>query len=139
MDVRIRNDFKEDSTSMSFDMLQNIVPKNISFCPGNTSIWDIWEDHGVSQCFMETVSTVVLFSFLLLAGTIQLCMYKKYGSEVSPIQVGKSKLYCLQVFVIWMIPILEVTRFVLQLTVLDDRNLYGYMVSTIILPIYIKY
>ncbi|XP_044763694.1 ATP-binding cassette sub-family B member 6 [Coccinella septempunctata] len=134
MENRIRNDFDGGSYFMSIDSL-NIMPKHISFCPGNTSLWDVWEDHGVSQCFMETISTTVLFSFLFIAGTIQLCMYRKYGSEVSPIQLGKSKLYCLQVFVIWMIPILEVTRFILQLTVLNDKNLYWYMIVSLVLTL----
>lgn len=130
MENRIRQDFSENSNFVNINAVKNIMPKNVSFCPGNASLWDIWEDHGVSQCFMETISSSVLFAFLFLAGTIQLCMYRKYGSEVSPVQLGKSKLYCLQIFVILMIPILEVTRFILQLTVLNDKSLYGYMVGT---------
>ncbi|KAL3271020.1 hypothetical protein HHI36_021520 [Cryptolaemus montrouzieri] len=115
--------------------LDKFPPKYIDFCPLNISIWDVWLDHGVSQCFMETFTASILFVFLFIAGTIQMCMYRKYGSEVSPIHLIGSKLYCLQIFVILMIPILEVTRFVLQLTVLHDKNLYGYMLVSLVLTL----
>lgn len=103
------------------------------YCPPNVTLSDIWINHGTSQCFMETVSNSVIAGFLLIAGTIQLCMYRKYGTEVSPNQLTKSKMYYTQIFFTLFIPLLEVVRFSLQATVLNDKQIYGYMVSTTLL------
>lgn len=101
---------------------------NISYCPPNITIWEIWVNHGTSQCFMDTVTSSVIAGFIFIAGTIQLCMYRKYGTEVSPDHVTRSKLYCLQIFLTLFLPILEITRFSLQATILNDKTIYGYMV-----------
>lgn len=101
---------------------------NISYCPPNITIWEVWVNHGTSQCFMDTVTTSVIAGFILVAGTIQLCMYKKYGTEVSPNHVSRSKLYYLQIFLTLFLPILEIIRFCLQATILNDKTIYGYMV-----------
>lgn len=102
---------------------------NISYCPPNITIWEVWVNHGTSQCFMDTVSSSVIAGFILIAGTIQLWMYRKYGTDVSPTHVSKSKLYYLQIFVILFLPIIEITRFILQATLLNDKTIYGYMVK----------
>lgn len=98
------------------------------YCPPNVTLSEVWIDHGTSQCFMDTVSSSVIAGFLLMAGTVQLCMYRKYGTEVSANQLSRSKLYYLQIFFTLFVPILEVVRFVLQATVLNDKQVYGYMV-----------
>ena len=77
---------------------------------------------------METVLSSVIAGFILIAGTIQLCMYRKYGTEISPNHLVKSRLYHFQIFVTLLVPILEVIRFILQATVLKEQ-IYGYMVS----------
>lgn len=106
---------------------------NVTYCPANVTLFEIWVDHGMSQCFMETTSALILFGFMFFVGTAQICMYRKYGTELSRAYLPKSKLYVLQVLVIWMVPLLETTRFILQLTVLNDRHLYGYMILSLIL------
>lgn len=107
-----------------------------SYCPPNIHIWNVWVDHGTSQCFMETVSNAVIAGFIFIAGTIQLCMYRKYGTEVSPNHLTASKLYYLQLFLTEFIPLLEIVRFVLQGTVLNDKTIYGYMVVSLVLTIF---
>lgn len=103
---------------------------NMTYCPPGIHIWDVWVDHGTPQCFMDTLSSSVLAGFILIAGTIQLCMYRKYGTEVSPNHLSKSRLYHLQIFLTLFLPVLEVVRFVLQATVYEDKAVYGYMVRT---------
>ncbi|CAH1113985.1 unnamed protein product [Psylliodes chrysocephalus] len=106
---------------------------NISYCPPNISIWDVWVDHGTSHCFMNTLTSSILASYILIAGTIQLCIYRKYGTEVSPNHLSRSKLYYVQVFVTIFLPILEIIRFILQATVYEDKNVYGYMIVSLVL------
>lgn len=108
---------------------------NISYCPPNISIWNVWVDHGTSHCFMNTLTSSILASYILIAGTIQLCIYRKYGTEVSPNHLSRSKLYYVQVFVTIFLPILEIIRFILQATVYEDKNVYGYMVSNFVVNI----
>lgn len=103
---------------------------NISYCPPNITIWEIWVNYGTSQCFMDTVTSSVIAGFILMAGTIQLCMYRKYGTEVSRNHVSRSKLYNLQICLTLFLPILEITRFSLQATIINDKTIYGYMVRT---------
>ncbi|CAG9854344.1 unnamed protein product [Phyllotreta striolata] len=106
---------------------------NISYCPPNISIWDVWIDHGTSHCFMNTLTSSILAAYILIGGTIHLCIYRKYGTEASPNHLSRSKLYYLQVFVTILLPVLEIIRFVLQATVYDDRTIYGYMIVSLVL------
>lgn len=49
----------------------------MEYCPPNVSLAEIWIDHGISQCFMETASAAFIGGFLLVFGTIQIVMYKR--------------------------------------------------------------
>lgn len=51
--------------------------KMIEYCPPNVTLGEIWVDHGISQCFMETVSAIIIGGFLLVFGTMQIIMYKR--------------------------------------------------------------
>lgn len=106
-----------------------MVAYNMTYCPPGVHIWDVWVDHGTSQCFMDTVTSSVIAGFILIAGGVQLWMYKKYGTEVSNNHLVKSCLYRFQIFVTLLVPLLEIVRFILQATVLNDKHIYGYMVS----------
>lgn len=99
------------------------------YCPPNETLSKIWVNHGLSKCFINTVAPTVIAGFLFIMGTIQIIMYKKYGTEVSPNHLTKSKLYHLQIFFTIYVPILEITRFTLLATILGDKTIYGYMVG----------
>ncbi|XP_076254265.1 ATP-binding cassette sub-family B member 6-like [Rhynchophorus ferrugineus] len=109
---------------------------NFTYCPPNITIWEVWINHGINQCFLNTLSSSVIAGFILIAGTIQLCIYKKYGTEVSPNHLTKSKLYYLQIFLSIFLPLLDAIRFILALTVLDNKIIYGYMVLSLVLVIF---
>lgn len=100
----------------------------MSYCPPNITFTEIWVNHGMSKCFMDTVSTAVISLYLLTFGTIQLWMYRKYGTESNEALLPKSKLYIVQKFFLYFIPMLNIVRIILQGTVLDDEKVYGYMV-----------
>lgn len=99
-----------------------------SYCPPNITFTDIWVQHGMSKCFMDTVSTSIISLYLLIFGTIQLWIYRKYGTETNAVLLPKSKLYIGQKFFLYFVPILSVIRIILQGTILDDKKIYGYMV-----------
>ncbi|XP_029043529.1 ATP-binding cassette sub-family B member 6 [Osmia bicornis bicornis] len=101
-----------------------------SYCPPNITFTDIWVQHGMSKCFMDTVSTSIISLYLLIFGTIQLGMYRKYGTEINAGLLSKSKLYIGQKFFLYFVPILSIIRIILQGTILDDKKIYGYMILT---------
>lgn len=102
---------------------------NISYCPPNITLSEIWTQNGISQCFMDTVSTSVIAGFLLISGLIQLFIYKRYATHSEDF-IPKSKLYNFQIFLLSFVPLLAFTRFVLQAAFYDDTVLYGYMVRS---------
>ncbi|KZC11789.1 ATP-binding cassette sub-family B member 6, mitochondrial [Dufourea novaeangliae] len=105
----------------------------MTYCPPNITFNGIWVEHGISKCFMDTITTTVISLYLLTFGTLQLWMYNKYGTEVSALLLPKNKLYTLQKFLLYFVPILSVVRIVLQGTILDDKRVYGYMILSTVL------
>nr|XP_026499703.1 ATP-binding cassette sub-family B member 6, mitochondrial [Vanessa tameamea]XP_026499704.1 ATP-binding cassette sub-family B member 6, mitochondrial [Vanessa tameamea] len=102
----------------------------MEYCPPNVTLGEIWIDHGISQCFMETVSAAVIGGFLLVFGTIQIVMYKRYATEV--IDVRSSKLFLVQLFFTLFVPVLAVVRFLLQSFVFKGGHIYGYMILALV-------
>lgn len=102
---------------------------HIDYCPPNVSIHDIWIDHGLSHCFYDTLSSIILVTFILFFGTIQLIMYHKYGTRIDLIPANTSKLYCFQLILLCTLPLLSIARFVLETFIFVDAHVYGYMVS----------
>lgn len=100
----------------------------MSYCPPNITFTDIWIDHGMSKCFMDTISITIISSYLLIFGTIQFWIYQKYGTETATTLLPKNKLYIVQKFFLYFVPILSIIRIILQGTILNDTKIYGYMV-----------
>ncbi|EFN81504.1 ATP-binding cassette sub-family B member 6, mitochondrial [Harpegnathos saltator] len=107
----------------------------IRYCPPNVTFNEIWIEHGMSKCFMDTVSTTVISLYLIIFGSIQLWMYRKYGTEIDASTLPKSKLYNLQKFILYFVPFLSVLRIILQATILNDGMVYGYMILTTTLTV----
>lgn len=105
------------------------ILKNISYCPPNVTIYDIWVNHGISHCWLDTVTTSVLAGFIVIFGTIQLIMYRRYATPVDSTQISTSKLYYLQLLLLTLIPSLSILRFILESFLFPDAHLYGYTVS----------
>ncbi|XP_076680576.1 ABC transporter ATP-binding protein/permease Hmt-1 [Andrena cerasifolii] len=109
----------------------------MSYCPPNITFNEIWVNHGMSKCFMDTVSTALISLYLLIFGTVQLWMYREYGTETNSALLPKSKLYVAQKFFLYFIPVLSIVRIILQGTVLGDEKVYGYMILTTVLTVII--
>lgn len=100
-----------------------------AFCPPNVTISDIWINHGVSHCFMDTVSSSVIAGFILLFGMVQLIVYKKYSTVVEARRIKPSFLYKFQIFLMLLLPSLTALRFDLIWKYYDGAEIYGFMVS----------
>lgn len=102
----------------------------MEYCPPNSTISVLWANHGVSQCFMDTLAASIIGGFILIFGSIELYMYHKYET-VAQYVVVNSKLYKLQIFLSIFVPCLAITRFVFQVSYFNHGHVYGYMVSYI--------
>ncbi|KDR08849.1 ATP-binding cassette sub-family B member 6, mitochondrial isoform X3 [Zootermopsis nevadensis] len=105
------------------------------YCPPNVTLGEVWINNGTSQCFMETLTVSITAGILLLFGSAQFWMYKKYGTRVAQLSLPRSKLYYAQIFITFLLPILAVVRFILQATVLKGGFVYGYMILSLLLTI----
>ncbi|XP_011496749.1 PREDICTED: ATP-binding cassette sub-family B member 6, mitochondrial [Ceratosolen solmsi marchali] len=103
---------------------------SMTYCPLNVTFDEIWINHGLSKCFMDTISSSIIALYLLIFGTIQLWMYQRYGTEIDFRTLPRSKLYILQKLFLYIIPLLSLLRIILQATILDDKQVYGYMILT---------
>lgn len=108
----------------------------LQYCPTNVSMGVIWDNHGISQCFLDTVSAGVIGGFLLLFGTIQLIMYRRYGTEISLAQIERSRMYNFQVALLGLLPVLAVVRFVLEGFVFEGGQVYGFMIVSLCVTLF---
>lgn len=100
------------------------------YCPPNVTLSDIWVNHGISHCFMDTVAPSIMAGFLFVFGTVQLMMYRKYATRIADeTQIAKSKLYNFQIFLLFFFPFVALLRFIFQIWAYPGGALYGYMVS----------
>lgn len=98
-----------------------------TYCPNGTSLDEIWVDHGISPCFMETVTAAVIGTYMLIAGTIQLVIYRKYSTEANVHHLPKSRLYGLQICLCYFVPMIAIARLLLEGFLLHNKVIYGYM------------
>ncbi|XP_073956804.1 ABC transporter ATP-binding protein/permease Hmt-1 isoform X2 [Choristoneura fumiferana] len=107
----------------------------MEYCPPNVTLGEIWVDHGISQCFMETASAAFIGGFLLVFGLAQVIMYKRYATEV--MDVRSSRLFCVQIIFTLLIPVLAVARFLLQAFLFKGGHIYGYMILALVITVVI--
>ncbi|XP_013773595.1 ATP-binding cassette sub-family B member 6, mitochondrial-like [Limulus polyphemus] len=103
------------------------------FCPQNITLTEVWVNHGLSHCFVDTFGNSGLFLFISIAGTVQYFIYKKYSTPLDDRLLPKSNLLKLQIFLSFFIPLLNIVHFGLQATVVGDKQIYGHMVLAFIL------
>lgn len=90
----------------------------MEFCPPNITIGQVWLEQGWSPCFLDTVSISVIAAFLLVFGTAQLCMYRRYGTRNDA--VAPSRHYGAQLLLHGLLPCVELIRFALLTTTAYD-------------------
>ncbi|XP_064095377.1 ATP-binding cassette sub-family B member 6-like [Macrobrachium nipponense] len=98
------------------------------YCPPNVTFDHIWVNHGISHCFLDTVTSAVYAAFILLFGTGQWVMYRKYATVTDQYLRPKSVLFGMQVFLTVLMLFIAIARLTLQATVIGDHVIYGYMI-----------
>lgn len=100
-----------------------------ALCPPNITIHNIWINHGVSQCFLETLSSAIMAGFILFFGTIQLIIYKRHATRVESSRLRSSMLYKIQHLLLLTLAIATIARLYVEFKYFGGIQIYGYMVS----------
>lgn len=98
------------------------------YCPPNVTFIDIWVNHGISHCFLDTITAAVYALFLVLFGSGQWIMYHKYATVTDQYLRQKSVLFGIQVALTILMMIIACARLALQATVIGNHVIYGYMI-----------
>lgn len=112
----------------------NTNTANMTYCPPNVTIGQVWLDHGWSPCFLDTVSVFAISVFLLIFGSAQLYVYRRYATRNET--ATATRLYRLQVALHALIPALELVRFMLLATSAYDARhhpIFGYQIVHVVL------
>lgn len=107
------------------------------FCP-NGSFIDQWVNDKMSECFVETIVAGVLAMFMMLFGAAQCSMYRKYSTPLSQAAIPQSKLYYVQMIITFLIPLLAVAKFFVDIYIFQMGIVYGYQVCIYLLITYCK-
>ncbi|XP_071016302.1 ATP-binding cassette sub-family B member 6-like isoform X2 [Oncorhynchus clarkii lewisi] len=70
-----------------------------SYCEASASISEAWLEGGISPCFYFTLVPTVLLTLSFFFGTFHCVCYRRYGTEMEPKFVPRSRLYGLQLSV----------------------------------------
>lgn len=97
------------------------------FCP-NGSLVDLWVSDKMSECFLDTAAAGVLTVFMVLFGTAQCSVYRKYSTPLSQAAIPQSKLYYAQMIITFLIPLLAVIKFFVEVYIFQMGVVYGYQV-----------
>ena len=104
-----------------------------SFCGNGTHLWEAWRDHGLTHCFLDTVSSSILFGFILIFGGIQILIYRKYSTLLDARWRPQSCLYHLQIALSTLMSVESVLRFTLEATVIGDKTVFVYNILTMMM------
>ena len=98
------------------------------FCPNGTSPSVIWRDGAFTHCFIDTVSSSVLFGLIFLLGSLEIWVYCKWSTSIERNRRPKSVFFLFQILFTVLLTIHYVAFLLLRLFYLHNRVIYVYMV-----------
>lgn len=100
---------------------------NLTYCPPNVTLDIYWVNHGLTRCFLDTVCTSIITGFLVVFGTAESLVYRKYGTTIQPRSWRRSKLLIVQVFAALILTVLPIFECLIKFYLVHDGALYGYL------------
>ena len=97
-----------------------------SYCGNGTHLYEAWREHGLTHCFLSTVSSCILFGFIFIFGGAQILVYKKYSTVLESRCRPKSILYKMQIIFCVLMSLESILHLVLKATVTGDKTVYVY-------------
>ena len=101
---------------------------SIEYCPPNVTLNHPWVNHGLTRCFLDTVSTSIIAGFFIVFGSVESLVYKKYSTSIQPRPWQRSKLFVVQVIATLILTVLPVVECFVQLYLVHNGILYGYLI-----------
>ncbi len=102
-----------------------------SFCGNGSHLTEPWRDHGLTHCFVDTVSASILFGFICIFGGLQILVYRKYSNVLDARYRPQSFLFYFQILLSVFMAMESVLRFILQLTVIGNKTVYIYNIMSL--------
>ena len=86
----------------------------MKYCSNGTDFTQIWYDDGINHCFLNTVTSGLLFLFILVWVSIQGRVFRKYSTHVKKKYVKTNCWTVLQIFLTLMLMIESASHIVTQ-------------------------
>ncbi|XP_070564941.1 ATP-binding cassette sub-family B member 6-like [Ptychodera flava] len=102
-----------------------------SYCSNNTSLSDVWIQHGISHCFLDTLISSLLFGFILIFGGTQILIYRKRSVPLDVQFQPKPHWYYVQVTLTVVIALQYLLRILLEINVIHDPVFIYNIVTTV--------
>ena len=116
--------FLQRFISVSHQIRSRMLP----YCSPDESLKEPWTKHGFSHCFLDTATYIVLFGFLVITGTIQAVMYRRYSTPLEKRFQPRSWLYKIQILLSVLMTVQGPVRVLLQLFLIEPKKLYIYQI-----------
>lgn len=100
----------------------------MKFCGPNGTLGTPWTRNGFSRCFIETVSHSIIFGVMVIFGSIQIAMYRRYSTPLERNLFPKSIFYKIQVLAIVLMSLQGPTRLLLQLYLIEPKQIFVYQI-----------
>ncbi|KAB5523244.1 hypothetical protein PHYPO_G00150260 [Pangasianodon hypophthalmus] len=97
-----------------------------SYCEQGVSLQRVWTDGGFTPCFFFTLVPSVLGTLAVLLGTLHCVCYARYGTNMEPRFVPRSRLYTLQLALSVLLGLQALVWMVFR--VVRDTPVPGYVV-----------
>ena len=99
----------------------------MKFCDPNSTLTQPWQLDGLSRCFFHTVTASVLCGLVLVFGTGQLIVYRRFSTRPdSSVRPRSCFLYVLQIVLSLLVAVSGVVGLILRVTILTPHTLYVY-------------
>lgn len=97
-----------------------------SYCEPGVSLQRVWSDGGFTPCFFFTLVPSVLGTLAVLLGTLHCVCYTRYGTDMEPRFVPRSRLYKLQIALSVLLGLQGLVWMIMR--VVRDTPVPGYVV-----------
>ena len=102
----------------------------MKFCPNGTDFTKIWYDDGINQCFLNTITSGLLFVFMLICGCIQCTVFRRYATNIQKKYIKSTLGTVLQTFLTVMLMIEALSHVVTQDMMKGNSNVSGIEILT---------
>ncbi|XP_053373484.1 ATP-binding cassette sub-family B member 6-like [Mercenaria mercenaria] len=102
----------------------------MEYCKNGTEFTDIWIDEGINQCFLDTITSSILFVFLFIFGCVQCSMYRKYATKIDKKYVNSNFGSVLQIFLTVLLMLESLSHIITKDLMKENGGIVGVDILT---------